>query len=292
MSNFIKNDIQLNTIYYGDSYDLFDIVPNNSIDLIFTSPPYAKMTKYGDAIDTFSPETYNDWFVPIINKMYNSLKNTGSFILNINDNISNLERSIYVYELVVRIKKETGFQFYDRYIWYKKSGLPTGGQQFRPMDRIEYLFHFVKDVNSVKSYIDRIREPYAASTLSRMQYDVGIHDEIDENGKTKNKKRRITPNKLGKVPDNVFRFPTAGILKNKGAKHPAPFHPDMPEYFIKWLTDENDIVLDPFIGTGTTAFAAKKLNRKYIGFEKNDNYKSYIENRLNSIISSEDNSFF
>ena len=292
MSKNTKDNIELNTIYYGDSYNLFDIVPNDFVDLIITSPPYAKMTKYGKDIDTFSPDKYNDWFIPIIIKMFKSLKETGSFILNINDNISNLERSIYVYELIVRIKKETGFQFYDRYIWYKKSGLPTGGQQFRPMDRIEYLFHFAKDVKSVKSYIDRIREPYAASTLSRMQYDVGIHDEIDENGKTKTKKRRITPNVLGKVPDNVFRFPTAGVLKNKGAKHPAPFHSDMPEYFIKWLTDENDVVLDPFMGTGTTAFAAKKLNRNYVGFEKNKSYQSYIENRLNSVISPKDNLFF
>lgn len=275
--------MELDKIYYGDSYKLFDIVPDNFVDLIITSPPYAKMTEYGNKVDIFYPVNYCDWFIPIIKKMYNSLKESGSFILNINDNISDLERSIYVYELIVRIKKETGFQFYDRYIWYKKSGLPTGAQRYRPMDRIEYIFHFAKNVKKIKSYIDRIREPYTESSLSRMKYDVGIHDDIDENGITHNKKKKMTPNPLGKVPDNVVRFPTAGIIRNKNVKHPAPFHPDLPKYYINWLTDERDVVLDPFLGTGTSAIVAKKLNRRYIGFELNENYKQSIDNDLNSV---------
>jgi DNA modification methylase len=78
-----------------------------------------------------------------------------------------------------------------------------------------------------------------------------------------------------------MRFNNAGVLKGGTAgKHPAPFHPDLPEFFIKWLTDENDIVLDPFMGSGTTAEVCKKLNRKYIGFELNESYKDLINKRV------------
>jgi DNA modification methylase len=86
------------------------------------------------------------------------------------------------------------------------------------------------------------------------------------------------PHPLGKKPITVFRFDTGSALR--GLKHPAPFHPQLPLWFIKWLTDEGDVVLDPFMGGGTTAEAALKLKRKYIGFEINPEYIKMTEDRL------------
>lgn len=177
---------------------------------------------------------------------------------------------------------------------FPKSGLPTGGQRFRPVDRIEYLFHFAKDVNKIKLYSDRIREPYAKSTISRMKYDIGIHDVIDENGKTITQKRKMIPNPLGKMPDNVFRFQTNGINRDNNVKHPAAFNTELSDYFVKWLTDEGDLILDPFMGSGTTAISCKKMNRNYIGIEKNKKYVEMAEKRILSYKSNvmEKNKFY
>ena len=79
-------------------------------------------------------------------------------------------------------------------------------------------------------------------------------------------------------PITVFRFDTGSALR--GLEHPAPFHPQLPEFFIKWLTDKNDVVLDPFMGGGTTAEVALKMNRNYLGFEINNEYIKMTEERL------------
>ena len=86
----------------------------------------------------------------------------------------------------------------------------------------------------------------------------------------------------GAKPITVFRFNTCSALR--GLKHPAPFHPELPEWFITWLTDEGDVVLDPFMGGGTVAEVAKKMGRNYIGIEINPNYIKMTEDRLKGIV--------
>lgn len=273
--------MEINKIYYGDSIELSTKLEPKSIDLIITSPPYANATSYGKKIECFKTKNYNDWFLPLIKNLCVSLKDTGSFILNINDKIDNGYRSTYVYELVSRIVNETEFKLYERYLWYKKSGLPTGGEK-RLNDKIEYLFHFTK-TKEHKAYLDRIRIPYSEVTINRMKTPIGVNDHIDEKGLTNTKLKIVNPNESGKKPDGVFRFNTSGVLKGESAgKHPAAFHPDLPYFFLLWLTDENDVVLDPFMGSGTVAQVSKKLNRNYIGFELNDTYKDIIELKVSN----------
>jgi len=274
--------LNTNKIYYNDSFELIKQIDNNSIDLIVTSPPYANTTSYGKDINTYHPKDYNDWIMPLIIDIGDKLKDTGSFILNINDKIQKGYRSIYVFDLVVRIVNETKLNLYDRYIWFKKSGLPTGGNK-RLNDKIEYIFHFTKTKDH-KAFTDRIRIPYSDESIKRMKKEIMSNKIINNNGITSNNKKMLKPNDLGKKPDGVFRFNTAGVLKGKSAgKHPATYHYDLPYFFIKWLTNENDIVLDPFLGTGTTAQVSKKLNRKYIGFELNRSYEEIINLKLNDM---------
>jgi len=262
-----------NKIHFGSCFDLIKKLESNTIDLIVTSPPYANATTYGKNIDCFDTEHYCDWFLPLAKEIARVMSDTGSFILNINDKIDNGFRSTYVYELIHRINKETDMKLYERYIWYKKSGLPTGGDK-RLNDKIEYLFHFTK-TKKHKAYVDRIRIPYTESSINRFKSPVLGNDSIDENGLTTNsKKKMVDPNPLGKKPDGVMRFNSASALKGDTAGvHPAAYHPDLPYFFINWLTDENDLVLDPFMGTGTTAQVCKKMNRNFIGFELNESYR-------------------
>ena len=92
--------------------------------------------------------------------------------------------------------------------------------------------------------------------------------------------KKVEANPKGKIPTTVMGFVGAGTLRSTGAKHPAPFHPDLPKWFMKWLTTENDVVLDPFMGGGTVASVCQEMKRNYIGFELNDNYRPLIEERL------------
>jgi DNA modification methylase len=137
--------------------------------------------------------------------------------------------------------------------------------------------------------MDIVREPYAKNTLGRIYRpdgtikEVGINDGVDSDGRIKNKSKKLNLNPLGKIPTNVFTFQTAGVLRGEGyvgSEHPAAFHPDLPKWFIKWLTDENDVVLDPFIGSGTVAEVCIEMNRNYIGIELNKNYEDIINQRI------------
>ena len=275
--------IIMNKIYFEDCLQGLPRLESNSVNLVLTSPPYSNSTEYGKEVECFKPENYSDWFLPIAKEISRVMKTDASFILNINDKVDSGYRSIYVYELITRIVKETDLNLYERYTWFKKSGLPTGGDN-RLNDKTEYIFHFTKSKNH-KAYIERIRIPYSKSYIDRAKTAMGLNDIIKDNGKTEANMKIIIPNKLGKKPDGVFRFNTSGTLKgNTKGLHPASFHPDLPHFFIEWLTDEGDLVLDPFIGSGTTAQVAKIKNRNYIGFELNESYKDIQDLKLSEKI--------
>jgi|688.fasta_scaffold277528_1 site-specific DNA-methyltransferase (adenine-specific) len=284
--------MELNKIYFGDSLELLDNIDDNSVDLVITSPPYADTIFYGDNVDNKTLLEYPEWFAEIGKKIKRILKPSGSFILNINDRVEKKERSLYALKTVIELKEMSGLKFHDTYIWAKQSGLPTGNKK-RLNDKFEYIFHFVKDTNLNKCNMDIVREPYAKNTLGRIYRpdgtikDVGINDKVNADGKIKNKSKKLDLNPLGKIPTNVFSFQTAGVLRGNdyvGSEHPAAFNPELPKWFINWLTDENDVVLDPFIGSGTVAEVCIEMNRKYIGMELNVNYQNLIEKRIKNAL--------
>lgn len=259
----------VNQVYTGDCMKLCRDIPDKTVDLVVTSPPYADTKSYGKKVNILKPESFPKWILPIFKDAEDYLTCTGSFILNINDRIKEGARSEYVYRTILNILDNTDLKLYDRYIWHKQNGLPMPGDRLN--DRIEYIFHFVKDVKNFKRYTDRVRVPYSQVTLDRLKYGVRSVYKVKDDGTTTKAKRVMRePNPLGTKHIGVFDFQTAGILRDN--KHPAPFHPDLPRFFIKWLTDEGDLVLDPFLGGGTTAVEAKKMKRKYLGFDISEKY--------------------
>ncbi len=285
--------MEKNKVYYGDCMELAKTIPNDYVDLIVTSPPYADTLSYGKDIPTFHPDNYPEWMLTLFHEAARFLKPTGSFIFNIGDKVINKKRSIYVFELICRIERETGLCLHDRYIWAKKNGLPSSSAPRRLDDRVEYIFHFVrkeknakgelkKTPEKFKADVDPIREPYAEISLKRMKSSVGFNKDVDEDGIASIPRKEVKANEKGKIPTTVMDFVGAGTLRSTGAKHPAPFHPDLPEWFIRWLTTAGDVVLDPFLGGGTTAAVAKSMGRDYLGFELNENYKEMIEERIKS----------
>jgi len=259
----------------GDCFKELDNISN--VNLVITSPPYADVVDYGNDIKNRTDDDYINWFIPIIQKIYHSLNKDGSFILNMGDKVSKGYKNVYVYKLVIAILEKTNFKLFDTYIWYKKSGMPTPNGK-RLNNRFEYIYHFVKN-KDFKANTDAIREPYAEISLKRFNSGL-MGNRINENGIVKGTTKKYEPNPLGKKPDNVFRFNTNSTLR-KSYGHPAPFNPELPAYFIKWLTGEKDIVLDCFMGSGSTGVACKDLNRKFIGIELNKTYFDIAKERLN-----------
>ena len=272
----------MNKIIQGSCFDLIKDLPDNSIDLIVTSPPYADIKSYGKNINVLHPDKYVDWILPLFNDINRTLKPSGSFILNIDDKCVKKKRHIYVFDLIVRSVKETDIQLYDYYIWAKKSFKPSGNQK-RVHHITEWLLHYVKDENKVKWNIDSVRIPYKEETIKRYNRKNPLDYTTDANGNKIKKGRRgnRTLHEGGRLPDNIFTFNTNSTTR--GNKHPAPFNIEIPTWFIKSLTDEGDVVLDPFMGSGTTAEAAIKLDRQWIGFELNKLYVKQAQDRVKSL---------
>jgi site-specific DNA-methyltransferase (adenine-specific)/site-specific DNA-methyltransferase (cytosine-N4-specific) len=266
----------MNKILTGDCFELIKHLPDNSVDLVITSPPYADIVNYGKDISIKKPKDYCDWILPLFNEIYRVLKPSGSFILNINDNCSNGLRNPFIYELIYRSQKESKLKFYDTYIWHKRNGIPNGSpKRFR--NTTEFIFHFVKNQKELKFYMDRVlTDGEIIKKPKKIKYLTGSTNKTKEGYVLPNNEREL-PNLVR--PDNVFRFSTAGASRDNTIKHPAPYHKDLPTYFINLLTDEGDVVLDVFSGIGTTGLGCN--NRQYIGFELNEKYAEFSKKRLN-----------
>jgi len=263
----------------GDCFELIKDLPDNSVDLVITSPPYADIVNYGKDISIKKPKDYCDWILPLFNEIHRVLKPSGSFILNINDNCDKGLRNPFVYELIYRSQKETKMRFYDTYIWHKMNGIPNGGKK-RFRNTTEFIFHFVKNQKELKFYMDRVLQEPAQATSNRRKYPWHIKDHGKIIDGERGNKTEYNAERLPELvrPDNVFRFPTAGLARDNSIRHPAPYHKELPTYFINLLTDEGDVVLDVFSGIGTTGMGCK--DRTYIGFEMNEKYAEFSKKRL------------
>lgn len=276
------------TLLNGDCFELIKDLEDNSIDLIITSPPYSDIISYGKSVSIKKTDEYCDWILPLFDDIFRVLKKSGSFILNINDKCVDGYRSPFIYDLISRSQKETDLKLYDTYFWCKETSVPNGSNK-RFRTTTEFIFHFVKS-KDFKFYMDRVYETLSDDTIARYGRQMNerhgtIIDghrkrEIESlNIKKTNEKRSYSDKKR---PDNVFRFKTAGAARDNLIKHPAPFHKELPSYFINLLTDEKDFILDPFSGIGTTGISCKDLGREYIGFELNKSYFDYSVERINN----------
>src|SRR3989338_26777 len=276
-----KNKDQVKAdVILGDCLEVLKKIPKNSVDLIVTSPPYADQRKntYGG----ITADEYVQWFLPISKELLRVLKPTGTFVLNIKEKVIEGERHTYVVELILEMKKQ-GWLWTEEFIWHKKNSYP-GKWPNRFRDSWERLLQFNKQKNFAM-YQDEVMVPMGDWAKTRLK-NLSETDKKRDNSKVgsgfgKNVSKWIGRDKA--YPTNVLNIAT----ETSNKKHSAVFPKELPNWFVKLFTRTGDLVLDPFLWSGTTSVAAFNLKRNSIGIEiKQDYYKLAIEN-INKVKSEE-----
>jgi len=271
--------------YVGNSLELLAELPDNSIDLVMTSPPFALRSQksYGNVEET----EYVQWIKPFGQEVFRVLKESGSFVLDLGGayRAGVPSRSLYNFRGLLAFCDEIGFQLAEDFYWFNPAKLPSpiewvNKRKLRAKDSVNTVWWFSKtdfpkaDVRKVLTpYSDRmkklIEDPESFYTPKKRPSG---HDISDGFGKDNG----------GAIPSNLLSIPNTDsnssylrICKELGIeRHPARFPSKLPAFFIKMLTDEDDVVLDIFGGSNTTGFTAEALRRKWITFEINQEYLS------------------
>jgi site-specific DNA-methyltransferase (adenine-specific) len=327
-------------IHHMDSLEGMRALPDASVDLVITSPPYADMKVYEGGFNGFHPDVYVRWFLPYVSEIARILKPTGSFILNINDKVVDTFRHPFLFELIYAIHNPEkyaraeqtemvpmhGLRLYERLFWNKGKYLAN---PHRFGDKLEYLFWFSK-TKQRKVNMDAMRMEYDEKSVKRMERPL-IKRFTRESGEEVTEYKdggagSWQPNPEGALPSTLveegamrhvrpivetFEEGTAVLLDNLGegvfhavwptagssphpstlvtigsetrrilGSHVAVYPERLVSYFIQGATDEGDVVLDPFSGTGTTAVVAKALGRRYIAFDISEEYVEFGSERL------------
>jgi len=244
----------------GDSRELIKNLPDKSIKMAVTSPPYNIGKNYGKYHDKLPLEEWKKLISDITKEMHRVLTDDGSFFMNVSPIPFGKNKEILPLQfLVYEIFKEHGFYLRNMITWtFNNMQNPTK----RLAGRYEIILWGVKDLKNYIFNLDDIRVPYL----------------------TKNDKR-LTGS--GRNPTDVWYFDRVNNMTKKKLKlnHPTIYPMEMIERIVKMSTNEEDTILDPFAGSGTTLLAAKKLNRRAIGFDIDKNYKEEFEYRLKNELS-------
>lgn len=275
---------------HADSLEVLKKIPDNSVNLVFTSPPYALHFKkeYGNE----SQSDYVNWFMQFAKEIKRILTEDGSFVLNIGGTWQPGQptRSIYHFKLVVALVEEIGFNLAQETFWYNPAKMPVPAQwvtvkRVRVKDSVEYVWWFSKSANP-KADNRKVLRPYSKDMLRLAKKGVKTTvrpsghniteswDKLHNGGSIPpNMIDEDTPSDLLKMGNNSANDGYTKKCKELGIKiHPARFPAQLPEFYIKMLTNEGDIVLDPFAGSMTTGKVSEQLNRRWIGIDTVEEY--------------------
>jgi len=289
-------ETELGAAYLADSREVMRDLPPDSINLVLTSPPYALHFKkeYGNV----EKADYVAWFLSFAREIHRLLKDDGSFILNIGGSYNKgvPTRSLYHFKLLIALVEEVGFHLAQECFWYNPAKMPApsewvGVRRVRIKDSVEYVWWLSKTPHP-KANNRNVLKPYGADMIRLNQKGVKTtvrpsghairdgFDAIEPGGAIpSNVIESIEPEK---EPENILKLGNNAAndtytkrCKETGIKiHPARFPAPLPAFFIKLLTDEGDIVLDPFAGSNMTGAVSERLGRRWIAV---DTIEEYLE---------------
>ncbi len=269
----------LGAAYLGDAAVLLGEVPDNSIDLILTSPPYALHYKkeYGNV----SQDRYVEWLLSFAPQIHRILKQSGSFVLNVGGSWTpgKPTRALCHFEIALRLVKEQGFHLAQEFFWYNPAKLPAPAEwvtvrKIRAKDSVECIWWLSKDPFP-KANNQRVLQAYSADMIRLLKR--GYRPKKRPSG------HMITSkfgDRGGSIPGNLLTMGNNDAnghylsrCEETGLKpHPARFPSQLPAFFIQLLTDPGDAVLDPFAGSCTTGEVAENLQRRWAAFELQQSY--------------------
>ena len=244
--------MEINKIYNEDCLEGMKRIPDSSIDLIVTSPPYNIKKKYKSYKDDLSLQEYLTFLKEVLCECSRILKAKGNVMFNVGSYIDKQGNAIPISYFIFNMLDDLGLKFRQEIVWYFQGGLSATKKLSARYENILWLYK--------EDYIFNLD-------------DIRIKEwkQID---------KRNNPN--GKNPTNVWEINRVAYGSKEKTEHPAQFPITMIERLIKGWSNENDIVLDPFMGSGTTAIAAINTNRNYIGFEMDEEYYKASIERINN----------
>ena len=274
----------------GDSLEVLGKLPDESIDLVVTSPPYALHFKkeYGNA----DQGDYIEWLLPFAHEIRRVLSDTGSFVLNVGGawTPGKPTRSIYTYKLLVALVEEVGFELAQEFFWFNPAKMPVPAEwvtvrRIRVKDAVEFVWWLSK-TPFPKADNKRVLRPYSKDMIRLNKRGLRATKRpaghvINESFANTDHGGSIPPNVLDEdVPTDMLKFgnnaandPYTMKCKKAGMRiHPARFPAILPAFFIRLLTDYDDIVVDPFAGSNTTGMVAEGLERRWLAIELDASY--------------------
>ena len=253
-------------LMHGDSLRVMEDLEADSVDLIMTSPPYAdaRAHTYGGP----KPNDYVAWFLPFATQMRRIIRPTGSIVINIKEKVVDGQRHRYVLDLINALADDVGLRWVEEYVWHKSNPFPSK-PQCRLKDGFERLLHFTKS-SSFKFRADHVLQK--SKQVEWRKYTITPDT---ESGMILDKRNTFGRDKA--YPSNVILCSSES--RNRG--HSAVYPEALPAFFIKLLTDEGDLVLDPFCGSGTTCQVAQDAGRDSIGVDKDEAAVEVARRRVN-----------
>ena len=266
MKSIEERAMEIDKIYQGDCIEVLKTFEDNSMDLTVTSPPYDNLRTYGGVIDGWSFEKFQG----IARELYRITKEGGVVVWVVADaTIKGSETGTSFKQALYFM--ECGFNLHDTMIWQKASYVPLTHNRYE--QEFEYMFVMSKGKPKTFNPI-KVKCKYAGTK----HWGKPTYHKTNDSGLVSVKQKNINDTK---IHGNIFIYDTAkASKKGEYGGHPAPFPEALANDHILSWSNEGDIVLDPFMGSGTTGFVANKLGRHYIGIELNPEYVEMAERRI------------
>ncbi len=287
MNTEIGYATELGKCLCADSLEALNTLEDNSINLVMTSPPFAlqRQKEYGNKDQL----EYVDWMLQFAKIVYKKLRNDGSFVIDIGGAYEKgtPSYSLYQFRVLIRMCDEIGFKLAQPFYWHNPSALPApiewvNKRKLRAKTSVNTVWWLCKDPKACKANVSNVLAPYS----SRMEKLFEHPEEFVKEEGTERPSGHVmgksswSKNNGGAIPPNMLQISNSEsnsqylrFCKLVGVKgHPARFPAGLPEFFIKFLTDEGDLVVDIFSGSNTTGSVAEKLNRRWMGFDLSQEY--------------------
>lgn len=274
---------ELGCAYLGDSLELLDALAPDSVDLVMTSPPFALQREkaYGNA----EQSVYVDWLFGFCEKVLRALAPTGSFVLDLGGAYQKGRpvRSLYNYRILLKLCDELDFRLAEEFFWYNPAKLPSpiewvNKKKVRVKDAVNTVWWLSK-TDHPKANVSRVLVPYS-ERMKKLQSNPAAYYTPQMRPSGHDIGKGFAATNAGAIPPNLLQFANTESNSSylrlckaaEAVAHPARFPQKLPAFFVNFLTEPGDLVVDIFAGSNTTGAAAQEAGRRWIAFEQERQY--------------------